>query len=93
LAASNGSFFAGWTFASRSGGRVSVVASRQKPMAGYRQDWSFLQETICYLVAFNIASFGWKKLFGLQFIVPPAIASQPMSQQSGEWLTWYYFGY
>jgi hypothetical protein len=53
----------------------------------------FLQETICYLAAFNIASFGWKKLFGLQFIVPPAIASQPMSQQSGEWPTWHYFGY
>lgn len=53
----------------------------------------WLQEVICYLTAFNIACFGWKKLFGLQFIVPPAVASQPMNQQSGEWLTWYYFGY
>jgi hypothetical protein len=48
---------------------------------------------IRYLTAFNIASFGWKKLFGLQFVVPAAIASQPMNQQSGEWLTWYYFGF
>ena len=48
---------------------------------------------IRYLTAFNIASFGWKKLLGLQFVVPAAIASQPMNQQSGEWLTWYYFGY
>ncbi|WP_198172691.1 hypothetical protein [Hymenobacter ginkgonis] len=61
------------------------------PVAAKVGPW--LQEAICYLTAFNIACFGWKKLFGLQFIVPPAIASQPMNQQSGEWLTWYYFGY
>lgn len=48
---------------------------------------------IRYLAAFNIACFGWKKLFGLQFIVPPAIASQPINQLSGEWLTWFYFGH
>lgn len=48
---------------------------------------------IRYLTAFNLASFGWKKLLGLQFVVPAAIASQPLNQQSGEWLTWYYFGY
>lgn len=48
---------------------------------------------IRYFTAFNLASFGWKKLLGLQFVVPAAIASQPLNQQSGEWLTWYYFGY
>jgi hypothetical protein len=53
----------------------------------------FLHALIRVTIAFNLASFGWKKIFGLQFVVPPEIASQPMSQQSGEWLTWYYFGY
>lgn len=55
--------------------------------------YSLLFGIIRYSVAFNIASFGWKKLFGLQFLVPPEIASQPMNQQVGEVLTWYYFGY
>jgi hypothetical protein len=40
-----------------------------------------------------MASFGWKKFYGLQFIVPGEISNMPMNQQSGEWLTWYYFGY
>ena len=48
---------------------------------------------IKYSVAFNIASFGWKKIFGLQFIVSPEVASRPMNQQPGEILTWFYFGY
>lgn len=52
-----------------------------------------LYTLIRYGIAFNLASFGWKKILGLQFVVPPAIAAQPMNQQSGEWLTWYYFGY
>lgn len=48
---------------------------------------------IRYCIAINIASFGWKKIFGLQFLVPVEIANLPMNQQTGEWLTWYYFGY
>jgi hypothetical protein len=48
---------------------------------------------IRYTIAFNLASFGWKKLFGLQFVVPNEISDKPMNQQSGEWLTWFYFGH
>jgi hypothetical protein len=48
---------------------------------------------IRYTIAFNLASFGWKKLFGLQFVVPTEISNKPMNHQSGEWLTWYYFGH
>lgn len=48
---------------------------------------------IRYTLAFNVSFFGWGKLLELQFRVPDSIASQPMNQQSGEWLTWYYFGY
>lgn len=55
--------------------------------------YGFLYSIIRYTIAFNLASFGWKKMLGLQFVVPREIASQPMNQQSGEWLTWYYFGY
>jgi hypothetical protein len=55
--------------------------------------YGFLYSAIRYCVAFNIASFGWKKFYGLQFIVPTEIASLPMNQQSGEWLTWFYFGH
>lgn len=55
--------------------------------------YGFLYSSIRYCIAFNIASFGWKKFYGLQFIVPTEIASLPMNQQSGEWLTWFYFGH
>lgn len=55
--------------------------------------YAFLLGLIRYSIAFNIASFGWKKLFGLQFLVPPTVAAGPMNQQSGETLTWFYFGY
>jgi hypothetical protein len=48
---------------------------------------------IRYSIAFNVSSFGWAKLLEVQFRVPESISSQPMNQQSGEWLTWYYFGY
>lgn len=48
---------------------------------------------IRYCIAFSIIAFGWKKFYGLQFIVPAEISNRPMNQQSGEWLTWFYFGY
>ena len=55
--------------------------------------YGFLYSIIRYCIAFNIAAFGWKKFYGLQFIVPTEIANMPMYQQTGEWLTWFYFGY
>jgi hypothetical protein len=55
--------------------------------------YAFLHGFIRYCIAFNLASFGWKKILGLQFVVPLEIASKPMNVQSGEWLTWYYFGH
>jgi hypothetical protein len=55
--------------------------------------YSIVYGIIRYTIAFNLAGFGWKKLLGLQFVVPNEISDQPMNKQSGEWLTWYYFGY
>lgn len=55
--------------------------------------YGFLYSSIRYCIAFTIAAFGWKKFYGLQFIVPAEISNMPMNQQSGEWLTWFYFGY
>jgi hypothetical protein len=55
--------------------------------------YGFIYSIIRYTIAFNLAGFGWKKLFGLQFTVPASIAGMPMNQQSGEWLTWFYFGH
>lgn len=55
--------------------------------------YGFLYSSIRYCIAFNIAAFGWKKFYGLQFIVPTEISNMPMNQQTGEWLTWFYFGY
>ena len=55
--------------------------------------YGFLYAVIRYTIAFDLACFGWKKIFGLQFVVPSSIADMPMNQQSGEWLTWFYFGH
>jgi hypothetical protein len=55
--------------------------------------YGFFYAVIRYTIAFDLAGFGWKKLFGLQFVVPDSISDMPMNQQSGEWLTWYYFGH
>ena len=55
--------------------------------------YGFLYSGIRYCLGFTIAAFGWKKFYGLQFIVPAKISNMPMNQQSGEWLTWFYFGY
>lgn len=55
------------------------------------QAWLYI--IIRYAIAFDLSIFGWKKFFHLQFVVPDDIASRPMNQQSGEWLTWFYFGH
>lgn len=55
--------------------------------------YAIIYAIIRYSIAFNLASFGWKKLLGLQFILPPEIANKPMNEQSGESLTWFYFGH
>ena len=55
--------------------------------------YGILYATIRYTVAFNLASFGWKKMYGLQFNVPVSISAKPMNEQTGEWLTWFYFGH
>jgi hypothetical protein len=55
--------------------------------------YAVIYAIIRYTLAFNLAGFGWKKLFGLQFVVPNEISDKPMNQQSGEWLTWFYFGH
>lgn len=52
-----------------------------------------LYNLVKYTVALNLAIFGWRKIFGLQFVVPEEVSNLPMNQQTGEWLTWYYFGH
>lgn len=65
----------------------------QKQKINSAKVYGILYSGIRYCIAFNIASFGWKKFYGLQFIVPTEISNLPMNQQTGEWLTWFYFGY
>ena len=48
---------------------------------------------IHWTIATNLIFFGMKKFFGLQFIVPAEIAALSANKMSGEWLTWFYFGY
>lgn len=67
--------------------------SERKQKNNSTKIYGFLYGGIRYCIACNIIAFGWKKFYGLQFIVPTEISSMPMNQQTGEWLTWFYFGY
>ena len=72
----------------------AIVWHRQsKKTINSKKHFGILYAIIRYSLAFNISFFGWAKLLELQFSVPESISSQPMNQQSGQWLTWYYFGY
>lgn len=51
------------------------------------------QGIIRYGLAFNISIFGFKKIFGQQFIVPNFMYDEKLGALSGEWLTWHYFGF
>ena len=51
------------------------------------------QSVIRYGLAFNISIFGFKKIFGQQFIVPYFMYDEKLGDLSGEWLTWHYFGF
>lgn len=66
--------------------------AKRKPDA-VDKAYAWLYAIIRFAVAFDLSIFGWKKFFHLQFVVPDDIASRPMNQQSGEWLTWFYFGH
>jgi hypothetical protein len=54
---------------------------------------AFWQGLLRYAVAFDLALFGWQKLFNLQFFVPLGMLDLPFSSLSGEDLTWAYFGH
>lgn len=45
---------------------------------------------IC-LIAFDLYSFGWQKIGGLQMVVPLGMLDLPFNQLDGETLTWAYF--
>ncbi|SHN33943.1 hypothetical protein [Chitinophaga sp. CF418] len=51
----------------------------------------FFQTLIAYTLAFDLASFGWQKIFHLQMVVPLGILDLPFNSLDGETLTWAYF--
>lgn len=53
----------------------------------------WLYNLIRNAIAFNVMSFAWKKFLGLQFATQAYTSDLPLNQQTGEMLTWYYFGY
>jgi hypothetical protein len=46
-----------------------------------------------YAIALNLSTFGFQKIFHLQFITPLAMLDEPFSSLSSQWLTWSYFGH
>ncbi len=46
-----------------------------------------------FLLAYAISTYGFAKVLKEQFSVPDYIKDIPIGEQSGFWLTWYYFGY
>lgn len=52
-----------------------------------------VQAGIRFLLAYAISSYGFAKVLKEQFSVPEYIKDIPIGEQSGFWLTWYYFDY
>ncbi len=65
---------------------------KKNPVLDYNY-YALLYAIIRFFIAMDIAIFGWKKFFHLQFVVPKVVSDQPMNQQTGEILTWFYFGH
>lgn len=55
------------------------------------QTKNFLNAVIIYLLAFDLYSFGWQKIFGLQMVVILGMLDMPFNSLDGETLTWAYF--
>ncbi|MBC8112401.1 MAG: hypothetical protein H7Y04_15210 [Verrucomicrobia bacterium] len=54
---------------------------------------AYLQGFIRYWLAFEIATYGFAKIFKTQFQTPDYRLDMPLGDISGFGLTWYYFGY
>lgn len=54
---------------------------------------AFWQGTIRYGVAYDLATFGWEKIFHSQFAVPASKLDLPYSNFSSQDLFWYFFSY
>lgn len=54
---------------------------------------AFWTGAIRYGIAFDLAMFGFQKIFHLQFTTPLAMLDEPFSSFSSQWLTWSYFGH
>lgn len=52
-----------------------------------------VQYVVRFFLAYAISTYGFAKVLKHQFSVPEYIKDIPIGDQSGFWLTWYYFGY
>jgi hypothetical protein len=70
-----------------------VVWARRQRRPGHEDapTVAFWQGVICYCLAFDLALFGWQKIFHLQFFVPLGMLDLPFSSLSGEELLWAFF--
>lgn len=65
---------------------------RAGPTEGGARWHARLQGLIRYWLAFQIATYGFAKLFQTQFSTPNYLLDRPLSSITGAGLTWYYFG-
>jgi len=57
------------------------------------QHTAFWQNVIRYLIAFDLAMFGFEKYFRLQFVVPLGMLDDPFSAIPREMLMWAFYGH
>jgi uncharacterized membrane protein YphA (DoxX/SURF4 family) len=73
---------------------ISILWNRVFNLLETRERFYLLvQSGIRLLLAYEISTYGFAKIFKEQFSVPEYIKDIPIGEQSGFWLTWYYFGY
>jgi hypothetical protein len=55
--------------------------------------YNWIKRIVRFSLAWSISQYGFAKLLKTQFTVSDSIKDIPIGEQSGFWLTWYYFGY
>ena len=60
---------------------------------GTQRVLSLLQGMIRYFIALDLCTFGFQKIFHLQFAIPLGVLDNPFSSLSGEEMIWAFFGH
>src|ERR1700761_5885779 len=72
---------------------IISVFIRKPDSATHDKQMAFFDGITRYFIALDLCSFGFEKLFHLQFAIPMGVLDNPFSSFSGEQMVWVFFGH